>query len=29
MGRFNLQTGVVENTTWFNDPFIGQQFDGI
>jgi hypothetical protein len=28
MGRFNLQTGVVESTTWFNDSFIGTTNDG-
>jgi Secretion system C-terminal sorting domain len=28
MGRFNLSTGVVESTSWFNDPFIGNGTDG-
>lgn len=28
IGRFNLQTGVVEGTTWFNDPFLGNGTNG-
>jgi hypothetical protein len=28
MGRFNLQTGVVEGTSWYNDPFLGNGTDG-
>lgn len=28
IGRFNLGTGVVEGTTWFNDPYLGNGTDG-
>lgn len=28
IGRFNLASGVVEGTTWFNDPFLGNGTSG-